>query len=102
MIKGYTENSLYFNTDGIRQKIFIYSMTYFLTFIPMFKGKVHLYKNVDGKEEEIKKNFDNEKEFNAFVDKNPELKKLQEFKWKPIKWPSLSGFKDLLEDTKRL
>jgi len=67
----------------------------------MFKGKVHLYKNVDGKEEEIKKEFTNEKEFNTFVDKYPELKKLQYFKWEPIKWPSLSGFKDLFEDTKR-
>lgn len=68
----------------------------------MFKWKVHLYKNVNGKEEEIKKTFDNEKEFNVFLDKNPELKKLQEFKWESVKWPSLSGFKDFFEDTKRL
>lgn len=66
----------------------------------MFKGKVHLYKNVDGKEEEVKKEFDNEKEFNAFVDKNQELKKLRDFKWEPIRWPSISGFKDLFEDAK--
>lgn len=68
----------------------------------MFKWKVHLYKNVDGKEEEIKKEFDNEKEFNAFVDKNPELKKLQDFKWEPIKWPSLTGFRDFFDDAKKL
>lgn len=68
----------------------------------MFKGKVHLYKNVDGKEEEIKKEFDNEKEFDAFVDKNPELKKLRDFKWESIKWPSLSGFKDFFEDVRKL
>lgn len=67
----------------------------------MFKGKVHLYKNVDGKEEEIKKTFDNEKEFDAFIDKNPEFKKLQEFQWEPIKWPALSGFKELFDDTRR-
>lgn len=66
----------------------------------MFKWKVHLYKNIDGKEEEIKKDFDNEKDFDAFIDKNPELKKLQEFKWEPIKWPALSSFKDFFEDTK--
>ncbi|MFZ2256362.1 MAG: hypothetical protein WAW59_07285 [Patescibacteria group bacterium] len=67
----------------------------------MFKGTVHLYKNVDGKEEEVKKDFDDEKDFNSFVEKNPELKKLQDFDWEPIKWPALSGFKDFFDDTKR-
>lgn len=68
----------------------------------MFKGTVHLYKNVDGKEEEIKKDFDNEKEFNSFVSNNPELKKLQDLKWETIKWPALSGFKDFFDSTKKL
>lgn len=88
--------------DGNRQKnTNTVSVLYFLTFIAMFKGKIHLYKNVDGKEEEVKKEFNNEKEFNTFIDKNPELKKLQDFEWEPIRWPALSSFKDLFENTRR-
>lgn len=52
----------------------------------MFKGKVHVYKNVDGKETEIKKEFDDEKEFDAFVAANPELREMSE--WKTPRWPS--------------
>lgn len=42
----------------------------------MFKGKIHIYKNVDGKEEEIKKEFDKENDFEKFMEQNPELKKI--------------------------
>lgn len=68
----------------------------------MFKGQVHLYKNVDGKEEEVKKDFDNEKDFDEFVDKNPELKKLREFEWEPIRWPSLTGLNEFFSEAERL
>lgn len=68
----------------------------------MFKGQIHLYKNVDGKEEEVKKDFDNERDFDEFVDKNPELKKLREFKWEPIKWPALTGMNDFFTEAERL
>lgn len=43
----------------------------------MFKWKVYLYKNIDGKEEKVEKEFDNQDDFKEYVDKNPELKKLE-------------------------
>ena len=39
---------------------------YFLTNITMFKGKVYVYRNNNGKEEEFEKEFDNPQEFNNF------------------------------------
>jgi hypothetical protein len=52
----------------------------------MFKWKVYLYKNINGKEEKIEKNFNDEKEFNDYIASNPELKKLEN-QWKEIKFP---------------
>lgn len=52
----------------------------------MFKGKVRIYKNVDGKEHHFKKNFHNEKDFDTFVNNNPDLKDLKN--WEASKWPS--------------
>lgn len=43
----------------------------------MFKGKVYLYKNINWKEEKVEKDFINEDEFNKYIEKNPELKKMQ-------------------------
>ena len=39
---------------------------YFLTNTKMFKGKVYVYRNNNGKEEEFEKEFDNPQEFNNF------------------------------------
>ena len=50
----------------------------------------------------MKKEFDNEKDFNTFVDKNSELKKLRELKWDPIEWPALSGLNSLFDEAKHL
>ena len=72
----------------------------FFNFVIMFKGKVYLYRKEGEKEEKIEKDFNNEKDFNAYIDKNPDLKTLREFKWEPIKWPALSGFDDFLKDMK--
>lgn len=44
----------------------------------MFKWKVYLYKNINGKEEKVEKEFDDENKFNSYVDKNPELKKMEQ------------------------
>jgi len=43
----------------------------------MFKWKVYLYKNIDGKEEKVEKEFDNQDNFNKYVEQNPELKKME-------------------------
>ena len=50
----------------------------------MFKAKIRVYKNINWKEEEIKKEFDNEKKYNEFVKKNPEFKELSE--WQKVSW----------------
>lgn len=69
----------------------------------MFKGEIHFYKNVDGKEEEIRREFDNEEEFGVFIDKNPELKKPgSSSKYEPILWPKLPGLNGFLEEAERL
>lgn len=81
----------------LAQMTFISSPTFY-----MFKAKIHLYKNVDGKEEEIKKEFDSQEAYDAFLKANPDLEKLSGFKWEPMKWPSLSGFKDLFSDFQKL
>jgi hypothetical protein len=66
----------------------------------MFKGKVSLYKNVGGKEERIEKEFDNEKEFDAFVSKHPDFKALRD--WKPVRWPEFDGLQAFFEEADRL
>lgn len=68
----------------------------------MFKWKIYLYKNVGGKEKEIKKKFTSEKKFNEFLEKNPEFKKMDSLKWGSVKWPSLSNFKDVFDDLRML
>lgn len=42
----------------------------------MFKGKVYLYKNINWVEVKKEKDFNNEDEFNKYVENNPDLKKL--------------------------
>lgn len=67
----------------------------------MFKWKVRVYKNIDWKEESVSKEFDNENDFNEFIDKNPELKSLN--KWEDIKWPeSLFNISWFFDEAKRL
>lgn len=66
----------------------------------MFKGKVHLYRNVDGKETELKREFDDKKDFDAFVENNPELKELRD--WKPVRWPSLANLGRLFDEFEKL
>lgn len=75
---------------------------YFLIFSTMFKGKVYLSKKEGDKQEKIEREFDNEKDFDAFIDKNPDLKKLRDFKWETIRWPMLAGFDDFFKDLGRL
>lgn len=67
----------------------------------MFKGKVKIYKNIDGKEERVFKSFDNEKDFNAFIEKNQDLKDFQ--KWDHLKWwDSMFDIKWFFDDAKRI
>lgn len=44
----------------------------------MFKGKIYLYKNINGKEEKVEKDFDNEEDFKKYVNQNPEFKKMDQ------------------------
>ena len=53
----------------------------------MFRWKVYLSKKEGDKEEKIEREFNNENQFNNFIDKNPDLKALKEYKWKLITWP---------------
>ena len=53
----------------------------------MFKWKVYMYKDVNWKKEELSREFDNEKDFQKFIDKNPSLKELKDFPFKNIDWP---------------
>lgn len=50
----------------------------------MFKGKVRIYKNVNWKEHHFKKNFHNEKDFNDFIERSPDLKDFRD--WEKITW----------------
>lgn len=52
----------------------------------MFKGKVYLYKNMNWKEERVEKDFNNQKDFEDYVNRNPELKKL-ESSFEEVKFP---------------
>jgi len=44
----------------------------------MFKAKVFLYKKHNWKEEKVVKKFDNENDYNKYMNRNPELKKMQD------------------------
>ncbi|MDD2566338.1 MAG: hypothetical protein PHZ26_04595 [Candidatus Gracilibacteria bacterium] len=69
----------------------------------MFKGKIYVYKSVNGKKEEISKEFDTEKEFEDFLDKNPSLKIPEKFGFETLKWPkSLFDLKGFLEEAEIL
>lgn len=96
--KSYHGRPYFIKNDTYMSNIF----SYFLTFILMFKGKIHIYKNVDWKEEEIRKEFTDEGKFENFLKRNPELTELWDFHWKPTRWPSLSMFDDFWEETKKL
>jgi hypothetical protein len=64
----------------------------------MFKGKIYLYKNSDGKEEKVEKEFDNKDEFNEYIEKNPELKKL-ESEFEMIRFPkSFNEIREFFND----
>ncbi len=63
----------------------------------MFKGKVYLYKNINGKEKKIDKEFDNEEDYKNFLEENPE------FNWSSnvenfVNYPWLLGFENFLDD----
>lgn len=67
----------------------------------MFKWKVKIYKNIDGKEERVFKIFHNEKDFNSFIEKNKDLKDFKS--WEQIKWPdSLFDVKWFFNEAERL
>lgn len=64
----------------------------------MFKWKVYLYKNINGKEEKVEKDFDNQEDFNEYIEKNPELKKLEK-SFEDIKFPkSFEDVKSFFDD----
>ena len=66
----------------------------------MFKWKVYLSRKEGDKEEKIEREFDKEEEFNAFIDKNPDLKSLQSHKWMPITWSdTLLDFQRYIDST---
>lgn len=63
----------------------------------MFTGRISLYKNIGGKEERFEKTFRDQKKFDEFVEKNPDLKNLRD--WKPFDWPEpLLGVSDLFRE----
>ncbi|EKE26666.1 MAG: hypothetical protein ACD_4C00200G0004 [uncultured bacterium (gcode 4)] len=65
----------------------------------MFSGKIYVYKNINGKKEEIIKEFDNEKDFDDFIEKNPSLKKID---FPVVRWPrSLFDIKWLIEEAEK-
>ena len=69
----------------------------------MFKGKIYVYKNVNGKNEEMSKEFDDEKAFNEFIEKNPSLKEFNHIKIWELKWPrSLFDLRWFFEDAELL
>jgi hypothetical protein len=64
----------------------------------MFKGKIYLYKNINWKEEKVEKDFDNQDEFNKYIEKNPELKKLEK-DFEKIEFPkSFEEMRNFLDD----
>lgn len=68
----------------------------------MFKGKIYLSKKEGDKEEKIEQEFDNEKEFDAFIEKNPDLRQLRDFQWTPVRWPdSLLGMRSFFEEAEK-
>lgn len=62
----------------------------------MFKGKVSLYKNTDGKEEKIEQEFDDPSEYRAFVRSHPEFSFRDPFP--SIGFPYFGNVWDTLED----
>lgn len=43
----------------------------------MFKAKVYLYKNINWVEVKVEKEFDNQNKYNEYIEKNPDLKKME-------------------------
>jgi hypothetical protein len=39
----------------------------------MFKNKIHLYININWKEQKIEKIFENQDEFKSYIEKNPKI-----------------------------
>ncbi len=68
----------------------------------MFKGTIHFYKSIDGKEKEILKTFYEEKEFDEFVTKNIDIEALDEFEWEMSRRPSLSDLKIFYEEVMKV
>ncbi|HOG15154.1 MAG TPA: hypothetical protein PK674_01060 [Candidatus Absconditabacterales bacterium] len=70
----------------------------------MFKGKVYVYKNINGKEEKIEREFDNSQDFQSFVQNN-EVSGLESFSDTPRSpilglgdWANLQNYFDNLID----
>ncbi|HPC34239.1 MAG TPA: hypothetical protein PLP73_01130 [Candidatus Absconditabacterales bacterium] len=70
----------------------------------MFKGKVYVYKNINGKEEKIEREFDNPQDFQSFA-KNNEVSGLESFSNTPRSpilglgdWANLQNYLDNLID----
>lgn len=63
----------------------------------MFKWSVRIYKNINWKEECVNKEFNNEKDFDKFISKNPDLKTLGD--WENMSIPeSFYNINDLFEE----
>ncbi|HMT27425.1 MAG TPA: hypothetical protein PKD96_03905 [Candidatus Absconditabacterales bacterium] len=62
----------------------------------MFKGKVVIYKNINGKEQHISKEFDNPQDYEYFI-KNSPVKEIQHLE-QSIKFPQRNEFTDYMEN----
>lgn len=62
----------------------------------MFKGKVVIYKNINGKEQHISKEFDNPQDYEYFI-KNSPVKEIQHLE-QAIKFPQRNEFTDYMEN----
>jgi len=63
----------------------------------MFKWSIRIYKNISWKEECVNKEFDNEKDFDKFIIKNPDLKSLND--WESLNIPdSLFDLNEFFEN----
>lgn len=64
----------------------------------MFKAKVYLYKNINWVEVKVEKEFDNQDKYNEYIEKNPDLKKL-ESNFEKIEFPkSFDEMRKYFED----
>jgi hypothetical protein len=45
----------------------------------MFKGKVYMYSNINGREEKLEREFDNPQEFQSFAGQMPAVQLLNRF-----------------------